>query len=274
MKFNLAVLQTTVHESKKANLEQLEIALESMTFDADMITLPEMFTCPYKTDLFPEYAEIDGGETQTFISKLAEKHNIYISAGSIPEVDENGKIYNTAYVFDRKGNQIAKHRKAHLFDISIKGGQHFQESETLTPGNNITVFETEFCKMGLLICYDMRFPEIAGIMAKKDAKVILAPAAFNMTTGPLHWEFLFRQRAVDNQLYTVGTSPARQENSVYVSWAHSIIADPWGRIVKQLEEKPGIIISEIDLDIVKEVRDQLPLTKHKRYDMYSLEEIS
>ena len=128
----------------------------------------------------------------------------------------------------RNGHQIGKHRKMHLFDIDVKGGQYFKESDTLTPGDQVTVFDTEFGKMGLCICYDFRFPELARLMVDEGAQVIIVPAAFNMTTGPLHWELMFRQRAVDNQVYTIGAAPARDLNAGYHSWGHSIAVSPWG----------------------------------------------
>ena len=158
----------------------------------------------------------------------------------------------------------------HLFDIDVKGGQYFKESDTLTPGDQVTVFDTEFGKMGLCICYDFRFPELARLMVDEGAQVIIVPAAFNMTTGPLHWELMFRQRAVDNQVYTIGAAPARDLNAGYHSWGHSIAADPWGKVLMEMEEKPDVEIVELDLDEVKKVREQLPLLKHRRGDIYAL----
>ena len=114
--------------------------------------------------------------------------------GTVPELSE-GRIYNTSYVYGPDGRQLAKHRKAHLFDIDVQGGQRFRESDTLSPGNAITTFETAFGTMGLCVCFDLRFEELARCMCLRGAKVIFVPAAFNMTTGPAHWELLFRQRA-------------------------------------------------------------------------------
>ena len=191
----------------------------------------------------------------------------------MPEVDEEGHVYNTAYVFDRTGQQIAKHRKMHLFDIDVEG-QYFKESDTLSPGNQVTVFETEFCKMGICICYDFRFPELSRLMVEQGAKIILVPGAFNMTTGPAHWELLFRQRAVDNQVYAVGTAPARDERASYHSWGHSIVTDPWGNVVTQMDEKEHVVLTEIDLDKVEKIREQLPLLKQLRRDVYEWKTLS
>ena len=266
-----AILQTYVYQEKKRNLIQAaELLADPALQDIDLAILPEMFCCPYENKFFPEYAEPEGGETWEKCSRLAADHGIYLVSGSMPERDEEGRIYNTSYVFDRKGHQIGKHRKMHLFDIDVKGGQYFKESDTLTPGDQVTVFDTEFGKMGLCICYDFRFPELARLMVDEGAQVIIVPAAFNMTTGPLHWELMFRQRAVDNQVYTIGAAPARNLNAGYHSWGHSIVADPWGKVFMEMDEKPDVKVVELELDEVKKVREQLPLLKHRRGDIYAL----
>ena len=287
MKMKIAILQTKVFAEKEKNIRQLEEILASgKTQGADLVTLPEMFACPYETGNFPLYAEAEGGPSWQALSSLAKKYGIYLSAGSMPEAvkaesakaksekaespSEKDRVYNTAYVFDREGKQIGKHRKAHLFDINVEGGQCFKESDTLSPGEWIGCFDTEFGKIGLCICYDFRFPETARLMALDGAKVILVPAAFNMTTGPAHWELMFRQRAVESQCYVIGTAPARDPDSSYISWGHSIAVDPWGTILTQMDEKEGICIIEIDLDYVDKVRRELPLLAHRRTDLYEL----
>lgn len=270
-KIRTAVLQTPVSPEKQENLDRVAEVLErDFLRDVDLVTLPEMFACPYDTEVFPEYAEPEGGPSWKFMSALAAKKKIYLSAGSMPEIDSEGHIYNTAYVFDREGKQIAKHRKVHLFDIDIEGGQAFRESATLTAGNKATVFDTEFGKMGLCICYDIRFPELARIMADQGAKVILCPGAFNLTTGPAHWELLYRTRAVDNQVYYIATSPARDMDASYVAYGHSMVVDPWGIIISEMGAKAQMRVVDIDLDRIDEVREQLPLMKHRRKDIYEL----
>jgi Predicted amidohydrolase len=138
--------------------------------------------------------------TVKMLQETAKKNNIYLIGGSIPEKTEDGKFYNTSLIFNRNGDLLTKHRKVHLFDIDIKDKITFKESEYLQAGNQITVFDTEYCKVGVGICYDMRFPELGLLMAKKGAKVIVYAGCFNQTTGPLHWELLLRSRAVDNQV--------------------------------------------------------------------------
>ena len=267
----VAQIQAHVYDDKMKNLDELRKKMEGIKDqNIDVVTLGEMFNCPYLTHNFPIYAEEEGGQTWQILSQTAREYGVYLSAGSVPEKDGHGNVYNTAYVFDRSGNQIAKHRKVHLFDINVKGGQAYKESETLTAGDSYTVFDTEFGKMGICICFDFRFPEIARLMVMDGAKVILVPAAFNMTTGPAHWEIMLRGRAVDNQCFVIATSDARDENAGYVSWGHSMVVSPWGDIVQEMDEKEGILITEIDLEYVKKIRQQLPLLSARRTDLYEL----
>lgn len=274
MELRIANIQMDVSGSKAVNLATAESFIHKAVQEgADFVALPEMFNCPYQTKNFPVYAESEGGETWRKCSELAKRYGVYLSAGTIPEKGEDGKIYNTAFVFDREGKQIAKHRKMHLFDISVEGGQTFKESDTLTPGNSVTVFETEFGKMGLCICYDFRFPELSRLMVNQGAKVIVVPAAFNMTTGPAHWEILFRSRALDNQVFVIGTAPARNEKSVYTSWGHSLVVAPFGNTVQEMDEKEGYIVNSLDLELVDKVRGELPLLAHRRLDLYSVSEL-
>ena len=244
-----------------------ELVGQAAAQGTDLVTLPEIWNGPYQQDMFPSFAEPRFGPSWQLLSNLAARYGIWLSGGSIAE-REDGKVYNTAYVFDRSGNEVARHRKMHLFDINVTGGQHFMESQTLSAGSQATVFDTEFCKMGLCICYDARFPELFRLMVDGGAKLILVPAAFNMTTGPAHWELLFRQRAVDNQVFCVGTSPARDETASYHAWGHSIVTDPWGRIVTQMEEGEELRVVELDLDLVDRIRAELPLLAHRRKDVY------
>ena len=267
-------LQLTVSDDKLENVRALEPWMErAADLGTDLVTLPEMFCCPYETPNFPKYAEPAEGPVWTACADLARRYGVYLSAGSMPELGEDGKIYNTAYVFDRQGRQIARHRKMHLFDIAVDGGQHFKESDTLTAGKDVTVFDTEFGKLGLCICYDIRFPELARLMALEGARAILVPAAFNMTTGPAHWELTFRARALDNQVFYLGTSPARDLTASYHAWGHSIATDPWGNVLAQMDEQPGMQTVELDLERVEAIRRQLPLLAHRRTDVYTVERL-
>ena len=203
------------------------------------------------------------------ISKLAKKYNVYILAGSIPE-KENDKLYNTSYLFDKSGLIIAKHRKMHLFDIDVKDKIAFKESDVLTSGNDVTVADTEFGRIGIGICYDVRFLELSRLMTEKGALILIYPGAFNMVTGPAHWELLFRSRALDNQIFTIGVAPALNSDASYHSYGHSIIANPFGEVISQSDEKEDLIVCEIDLDEIKKVRKEIPVLKNKRDDLYEI----
>lgn len=268
MKIKIGLAQISVSHIKEDNLKKAEAAVALLASDgADIVVLPEMFSCPYITSVFPEFAEPEGGHTWQRMSEAAKNNKVILVAGSVPEECE-GRIYNTSFVFSKDGIQIGKHRKAHLFDIAVKGGQHFRESDTLSPGDSHTVVDTELGKIGIAICYDFRFPELARKMTLEGARILIVPGAFNMTTGPAHWELLFRQRAVDNQVYCIGVAPARDCGGAYVSYANSIVTSPWGDIVDRLGESEQLLISEIDLDYEAAVREQLPLLRHRREELY------
>lgn len=267
-----ALIQMTVTADKQRNIESaLEKIRMAAASGADVAVLPEMFCCPYDSACFRAYGEEQGGIAQSALSQLAAELGIYIVGGSVPELAD-GAIYNTCFVYGRDGRQLACHRKAHLFDINVAGGQRFLESETLSPGNRITTFETEFGTMGLCICFDLRFEELARCMALRGAKVLFVPAAFNMTTGPAHWELLFRQRAVDNQLFTVGVSPARDTTASYVAYGNSIAVDPWGTVLCRADQEETTLYADLDFSRLEAVRQQLPILKARRTDLYELRE--
>lgn len=273
-KIKIAAIQMSTVADKMENVRTVKAYLEKIKDEnPDFVILPEMFCCPYQTENFPIYAEKEGGPVWKQLSGYAKQYGIYLIGGSMPEKDAEGNVYNTSYIFDREGKQIGKHRKVHLFDIDIKGGQTFKESDTLTAGDSDTVFDTEFGKIGVMLCFDIRFPELSRMMVNDGAKVIFVPAAFNMTTGPAHWELSFRTRALDNQIYMVGCAPARDVSAGYISWGHSIVTDPWGRVIDMLDEKKGILLAELDMDYEEQVREELPLLKSRRKDMYKLEKL-
>lgn len=273
-KIKIAAIQMSTVADKMENVRTVKTYLEKIKDEnPDFVILPEMFCCPYQTENFPIYAEKEGGPVWQQLSGYAKQYGIYLIGGSMPEKDAEGNVYNTSYIFDREGKQIGKHRKVHLFDIDVKGGQTFKESDTLTAGDSDTVFDTEFGKIGVMLCFDIRFPELSRMMVNDGAKVIFVPAAFNMTTGPAHWELSFRTRALDNQIYMVGCAPARDVSAGYISWGHSIVTDPWGRVIDMLDEKKGILLTELDMDYEEQVREELPLLKSRRKDMYKLEKL-
>lgn len=265
-----ALIQLRVTDDVEKNLTAADKFIDNAASAGnDLIVLPEMFACPYSNAAFVKNAEPSGGRTTQMLAAAAARTGKIIIGGSMPQA-EDGKIYNTCFVFDGTGACVARHRKLHLFDIEIENGQSFKESETLSRGDEITVFDTPFGKIGVCICFDLRFPELFRAMAKRGARAIVVPAAFNMTTGPLHWELLFRARAVDYQLFMLGCAPARDKNQSYVSYANSIIVNPWGKVIGAAGDAEGVLSAGIDLDEVDSVRRQIPTASALRNDIYSV----
>ena len=266
--FNVAICQMIVGDNKEANLQRAAKMIKQASLKAQIIVLPEIFNAPYQTDLLPGYAETIPGPTSRFLSAQAQENNLLLIGGSIPEIDAAGKIYNTSCVFDQAGNLIAKHRKLHLFDIDIPGQIVFKESDVFTAGENFDLIDYQDLRIAVLICYDIRFPELARRATLAGAQVLFVPAAFNTTTGPAHWELLMRTRAVDNQLFVVAASPARNPNSSYQAWGHSMAVDPWGKIIAEAQTGEEIVYAEIDLNLLHKVRQELPVLKHRRPELY------
>ena len=275
----IALCQMNVVDNKDKNIEKaIQMIKESKKQGADLAVLPEMFNCPYENEKFIEYAEkLEDSQTLKEIAKIAKEENIHVLAGSIPELvkdDENDieSIYNTAVFFDNNGKQLGKHRKMHLFDIDVKGKIYFKESDTLSAGNDFTIINTDLATIGIGICYDIRFVELSRIMALEGAEILIFPGAFNLTTGPAHWELLFRSRALDNQVYAIGVAPALDEDASYNSYGHSIVVNPWGEVIEELDYGEELKIVEIDLDEIKRVREEIPVLKNRRVDLYEIKE--
>jgi predicted amidohydrolase len=268
----ISLLQMKVLSTPLANLDKIDKFLsEAHRRGTDIAVLPEMCCCPYENDAFVKYAMEENDLFIRELSHYAKKYNLILVAGTVPEKTSEG-IYNTSFVFDTSGKIIARHRKIHLFDINIENGQYFKESDTFLAGKDIMKFDTKWGKIGLMICYDIRFPELSRLMAD-DVKLIIVPASFNFSTGPKHWELLFRARAVDNQVYMAGCSAATDYQSSYQSWGHSIITNPWGDVSKQLDNGEEILTENLDFSYVEKVRQELPLLQHRRADLYRLNTI-
>lgn len=269
-KLKVALIQFAAGADKAANLAKVKARVtEAASAGAKLVVLPECFNSPYAVTAFPKYAEVvPGGETTKFLSDLARTQNIFLIGGSIPESDGD-KFYNTSISYNPKGELIAKHRKVHLFDIDVPGKIRFIESEVLSGGDKATVFDIDgFGTVGLGICYDVRFPELASVAARKGAFALIYPGAFNTTTGPLHWQLLGRARAVDNQTYVLMCSPARDLSSSYHAFGHSQVVDPWGELVAEAGEAEEIVYAELDPEKLVSVRQSIPVTTQRRFDVY------
>ncbi len=270
-KVKIALIQMKVVEEVELNLRCAgERVAEAAGRGAQIVVLPEMFCCPYTSKSFVKNQEPQGGRAWQALRRMAADSHVYLIGGSVPECDGEGHIYNTCFVFSPDGVQRAGHRKVHLFDIDVPGGQSFRESNTFTAGDEFTVIDTEYGRTGVEICFDIRFEEQTRLMALSGARMIFVPAAFNMTTGPAHWELLFRSRALDNQLYMFGCAPARDEKGAYVSYGNSIAVSPWGEVLGRLGADEGILYVEADMGRVDAVREQIPVLKNRRADLYEL----
>lgn len=253
--------------------------LEAAKAGASLIVLPECFNSPYGTQYFPKYAETlhpsppTREQSPSFhsLSSIAAEAKAYLVGGSIPELDkETNKFYNTSLVFSPSGSLIGSHRKTHLFDIEIPGKITFKESEVLTPGNQLTVIDLpEYGKIGLSICYDIRFPEAAMIAARKGAFLLIYPGAFNTTTGPLHWSLLARARAVDNQVYVAMCSPARDLEATYHAYGHSLIANPSAEILSEAQDKEEVLYADLNNESIEGIRKSIPIYTQRRFDLYA-----
>lgn len=266
----VACVQLKGSADKAANIANAgkKIA-EAAQKGAKLVVLPECWNSPYAVTAFPEYAEqIPGGETSKFMAEVAKKNNIFLIGGSIPE-KLGDKIYNTSLSFDPEGEIIGKHQKVHLFDIDVPGKIRFQESETLSAGNKATLVDLKgYGKVGVAICYDIRFPEMSAMAAHEGAFALVYPGAFNLTTGPLHWQLLGRARAVDNETYVILASPARDMSASYHAYGHSQVIDPWGTVLAEAGDSEDIIYAELDPAPIEEVRKSIPVYDQRRFDIY------
>ena len=309
-KVKVALCQLPVGEDKRLNIANARAAIEDAAKDgAALVVLPEMWNCPYSNDSFAVYAETigpapgrwTGGGTHTtgagtgkgvtndddddedeeeeaesvaMLSEVAAKLKVVLVGGSIPErCATTGALYNTCCVFDSDGTLLGKHRKTHLFDIDIPGEITFKESDTLRPGTELTVVDTAVGRVGVGICFDIRFPELAMACANRGAAIMVYPGAFNTVTGPLHWELLQRARAVDNQMFVLTCSPARVPGAAYQAWGHSTAVGPWAEIIGTTDEKPGRVTCELDMEQVRIRRRNMPLEKQRRGDVYQLRDV-
>ena len=210
--------------------------------------------------------------TYALLSQLARSTKTYLIGGSIPEyVPSTQKYHNTSLTFSPRGTLVAVHRKVHLFDIDIPGKVTFRESDGISAGDQVTVVDAdEYGKIGVGICYDVRFPELATVAARRGAFLLVYPGAFTLTTGLLHWELLARARAVDHQLYVAVCSPARDMETPdgYRAWGHSMLVDPNGQVVVEAQHGPDILYADLSPDRIDEVRRNIPLQTQRRWDVY------
>ena len=266
MKFLAAAVQMLASDDKRANLAEAEKWVRRAAAEgAAVVALPEVFIWRGSKKMERGQAEPIPGPSANAMARLARELGLYLLAGSIlEEIPDSDKAYNTSLLFDPAGKLMASYRKIHLFDVDLANGVSLRESDTRAPGESVVVGAGELCAMGLSICYDLRFPELYRGLAKEGAELVFVPAAFTAFTGAAHWESLLRARAIENQAYVIAPAQfGRSANSIE-TYGHSMIVDPWGKVLAELPDGPGIITAEIDLDYLAKVRAELPSLKHRR----------
>lgn len=266
--FTLAVGQWPVVSDWRFNMERAEHFLRhARDQGAHLALLPEMFQTPYDVAEIKERAEPADGPTLTRIRELATELALTIVAGSIPERVAD-RLYNSAYVIGPDGALLGVHRKIHLFDIDLPEVR-MQESAVLTPGDRPLVLATPFARLGVAICYDVRFHDIFRFFQREEVEVVLLPAAFSQTTGSAHWHTLMRARAIDYQVYLGVACPAPTPGAKYQSFGHSLVVDPWGTIRAEAGEDVEQLMVPLDGARLADVRRRMPLRAHQRPDLYA-----
>jgi deaminated glutathione amidase len=261
----IAAIQMASGPHVASNLSEAERLIEiAVNQGAKLVALPEYFAIMGLKDSDKVAArEKEGsGPIQRFLSKAAKKNQIWIIAGSVPlESSSKDKVRNSCLVYDDKGKQVARYDKIHLFGLDL-GNEHYHEEATIEPGDEVVTLETPFGKIGLSICYDLRFPELYRAMGAVD--IIVVPSAFTETTGKAHWEPLIRARAIENQAYVLAPAQGGYHASGRETHGNSMIVDPWGVVLDRLPRGSGIVTASINPGYLTSIRKSLPALKHRR----------
>ena len=263
----VALCQTNCGEDVAANEEQVFGLLEeAAAAGVDLAALPEVWPRQGSAPQMREVAEpLDGPRTRR-LAEVARRHRMWVHGGSVLELDGD-KVFNTSVLFDRAGELVATYRKIHLFDADPPGAVPSRESYLFAAGEEAVTAETEFGRVGLSICYDVRFPELYRSLAVQGATIVFVPAAFRYETGVDHWEVLLRARAIEDQAFVVAAAqwgtwgPEGRERR---NFGHSLVADPWGRVIALAPDGVGLTLAELDLGETARVREILPALRHRR----------
>ncbi|HVT63490.1 MAG TPA: carbon-nitrogen hydrolase family protein [Legionellaceae bacterium] len=260
----IAAIQMCSSECVDDNLAQIDYLLGQASQSGTLLAvLPEMFPCiAQPSHPILTYKESPGqGKIQDYLSHLAQKYRLWIVAGTIPLEGKNpNKIRAACIIFDDQGKQVARYDKIHLFDAILSEKEKYLESLTTEPGEQITVIPTPVGKLGVAVCFDLRFPELFGAMSRLGAEIIAIPAAFTVPTGQAHWEVLMRCRALDSLAYVIGAGQGGTHSNGRKTYGHSMIVNPWGEILAEVKETgPGIAYAKIDLEQLYTIRKKLPV---------------
>ncbi len=269
-RIRVACVQMTSRADKPANLATAErLVSQAAATGADVVVLPEKWNAIGDAAVSHATAEpIEGGESVEAMSRWSRQHGITLVGGSITERREGReKLSNTSLVFDPEGQIVAAYRKIHLFDVEV-GGVVYRESEAEEPGEEPVVAEIEDWKLGLSVCYDIRFPELYRILALEGAELVTVPAHFTTPTGKDHWHVLLRARAIENQLYVAAAAQIGETLPGRPAYGRSLIADPWGIVVAQAPDAETVIAAELDLVHLRDIRAKLPSLANRQANAY------
>lgn len=231
---------------------------------AQLVLLPEYWSAMgiRDTDKLDHAEQVGSGPIQQFMSSLAAQHGIWLIGGTLPMVARHeGKVLNTMMVYNPAGERVIRYDKIHLFSFT-RGEESYDEARTIEHGHEVTTFEAPFGKVGLSVCYDLRFPELYRAMG--ECALIVVPAAFTYTTGRAHWEILLRARAIENQCYVLAAAQGGKHPNGRSTWGHSMVIDPWGDIKAVLPEGEGVVVGDIEPQHMTRIRDSLPALRHRK----------
>ncbi len=265
----VAAIQMASGPQVGANLIEAErLAREAAEDGAQLIVLPENFAIMGLSEADRLVASEDPGDgpIQDFLARLARSHNLWIIGGTIPMHSEKAdKAYASTLVYNNEGQCVSRYDKLHLFDVSLEGSsEDYTESETTQPGDKIIVIDSPYGRLGLAVCYDIRFPELFRAMVTQGAEIFVIPAAFTAFTGKAHWEMLLRARAVENLCYVIASAQGGYHLNGRETYGHSMIIDPWGNIIDELPQGSGIVSATLDRQLSERIRSRFPALNHRR----------
>ena len=260
----MAAIQMTTGPDVSANLKEAARLIDiAATKGARLIVLPEYFCIMgmKDADKVAVREEVGSGPIQEFLGKTAKSYGIWLIGGSVPLVSTKpNKVRNSCLVYDDSGMQVSRYDKIHLFSFDY-GKEYYAEEKTIEAGNKVVTFESPFGRIGLSICYDLRFPELYRSMGEVD--IILVPSAFTATTGKAHWETLIRARAIENLAYIIAPAQSGCHINGYKTYGESMIVDPWGVVIEHLPKGPGVVLANISQGYQRKLRNSLPALKHR-----------
>jgi nitrilase len=266
---SVAAIQMASGPNVTANLEEAERLIKTaVQQEAELVVLPENFAIMGLSEADKvAIAEVPGaGPIQQFLSQQASKHGIWIVGGTIPiESGSMGKVYSSSLLYNSQGEMISRYDKIHLFDVVLEdSSESYNESETIEPGDDVVVVDTPFGKLGMAVCYDLRFPELFRAMADVGMEICVLPSSFTSITGRAHWESLLRARAIENLCYIIAPDQGGYHKNGRETYGDSMIIDPWGVVLNRLPHGTGVVVSDIDLEKLRKTRKNFPALQHKR----------